>query len=148
MNVPIMASFDARIFNRRTISTNASAGNRTRVTSMATMYSTTRPLMPTVCGGLACGRFSGLGQRAHICTRGRRLVGRWPLLGPALTLVGKCRMTGAQASTGPRMHTQCITSGGDPGRGVEPAPVAQQINSNTDFLATSGSLPRNMSAVV
>ena len=25
---------------------NASAGNRTRVTSMATMYSTTRPLMP------------------------------------------------------------------------------------------------------
>ena len=26
----------------------ASAGNRTRVTSMATMYSTTRPLMPTV----------------------------------------------------------------------------------------------------
>jgi hypothetical protein len=28
-------------------STNASAGNRTRVTSMATMYSTTRPLMLT-----------------------------------------------------------------------------------------------------
>jgi hypothetical protein len=27
---------------------NASAGNRTRVTSMATMYSTTRPLMPYV----------------------------------------------------------------------------------------------------
>ena len=31
---------------RQTMTSNASAGNRTRVTSMATMYSTTRPLMP------------------------------------------------------------------------------------------------------
>ena len=31
---------------RSHINSNASAGNRTQVTSMATMYSTTRPLMP------------------------------------------------------------------------------------------------------
>ena len=109
--------------------------------------------MPTVCGGLACGRFLGLGQRAHICTRGPRLAGRWPLLGPALILVGKCRMLGqgAQAGTGPRMHTHCVsTSGGDPGRGVEPAPVARKktIISNPDFLDASGFLQRSMSAVV
>ena len=30
---------------RKSVSKSASAGNRTRVTSMATMYSTTRPLM-------------------------------------------------------------------------------------------------------
>ena len=33
------------IMPRRSIGKSASAGNRTRVTSMATMYSTTRPLM-------------------------------------------------------------------------------------------------------
>ena len=33
---------------------NASAGNRTRVTSMATMYSTTRPLMPVGMVSASC----------------------------------------------------------------------------------------------
>ena len=33
---------------------DASAGNRTRVTSMATMYSTTRPLMLLLCAADAC----------------------------------------------------------------------------------------------
>ena len=40
MNSKIVAISDAKPHEE-----NASAGNRTRVTSMATMYSTTRPLM-------------------------------------------------------------------------------------------------------
>ena len=35
--------------DKRFVSNYASAGNRTRVTSMATMYSATKPLMPIRC---------------------------------------------------------------------------------------------------
>ena len=44
----------------------ASAGNRTRVTSMATMYSTTRPLMLLVSAGLFISKAKRLSDKIDV----------------------------------------------------------------------------------